>query len=62
MSVSCQTRTSAKSFNHLVGAGEQHWGHGEVQVLGGLQVDPKLELGHLENYKLSKKFVMPAVS
>jgi hypothetical protein len=30
--------------------------------LGGLQVDPKLELGHLENYKLSKKFVMPAVS
>src|SRR6476620_5848079 len=39
-SVWCQQR---KSFNNLVGAGEERRGHFEAERLGGLQIDEQLE-------------------
>ena len=39
--------TFAASFNHLVGATEQRWRHGEAERLGGLEIDHKLKLGRL---------------
>jgi hypothetical protein len=38
-------RAPAISFDHLVGAGEEGWGHFEPERLRGLEVDHKLELG-----------------
>src|SRR5262245_52759121 len=37
------------SFDHLVGDGEQLWGHSEAEHRGGLGVDDKLELARLHN-------------
>jgi hypothetical protein len=34
-----EKRTSRRLFNHLIGAGEQRGRHGEVERLGGLEVD-----------------------
>ena len=37
----------AHLFDHLVGAGEQRWGHFEAERLGSLQIDHQLEIGRL---------------
>jgi hypothetical protein len=49
MSALCQKRTRAVQqrtslFDHIVGATEHQWRHGETQRLGGLEVDHQLEL------------------
>jgi hypothetical protein len=31
------------SLDDLVGAGEDRWGHGETELLGGLQINDQLE-------------------
>src|SRR6266446_968406 len=37
----------AASFDHLVGASEDRWRHGEAERLGGVQIDHQLEGGRL---------------
>src|SRR5262252_6227443 len=44
MSVLCHKRTSAASFDHIVGATEQQRWHVEVQRLGGLEIDDQFKL------------------
>jgi hypothetical protein len=52
MSALGHKRTSAKSFDYLVGACEQCRRHGYAQRIGGLQVDYKLELGRLFHWDI----------
>ena len=41
-------------FDHIVGAGEQQRWHGEIQRLGGLEVDHQLELDRGLDGKLAR--------
>ena len=36
-------------FDHLVGASEERWWHGETERSGGLQIDDQLKFGGLLN-------------
>ena len=38
---------TASLFNHLIGAGEQHWRHSEAEGLGRLEVDDQFKLSWL---------------
>ena len=49
MSVLCQNQTFCRSFDHLIGASEQRWRHGETEHPGRLGVDHQLELGRLHH-------------
>src|SRR5215510_8058315 len=40
------------SLDHLVGAGEQCWGHVDAKRLGGLEVDGQFELGRLQKRQI----------
>jgi hypothetical protein len=54
MSALCQKQTSGCLFDHLVGAREQRWRHGEAERLGGGQVDDEIEFGRLLNRKIGR--------
>ena len=45
-------------FDHLVGAGEEGFGDGQPERLGGLEVDHKLELGRPLDGKLARFVVL----
>src|ERR1700728_2887137 len=42
------------SFDHLIGAGQEHRGHLEAEGLGGFQIDDELEPGELENRQFGR--------
>jgi hypothetical protein len=48
-----QKRTSHYSFDYVIGAREQVRRHGEAERLRGLEVDDELELGGLQDRKVS---------
>src|SRR5215216_2669266 len=49
----CQKQTSSL-LDHLIGAGEQRWRHGNAERPGGLKIDRKLELGWLQNRQVRR--------
>ena len=49
MSAMCQKRTSAVSFDHLVGKRDECWRDFEAKSLGGLKVEHEFELGRLHD-------------
>src|SRR6266478_6982950 len=51
---SCQTRTLARLFDHLVGAGEQRRRNVEAERLGGFHIDHQLELDRSLDRKLAR--------
>ena len=51
--LSAKSRHRSSLFDHLVGAGEQRWRHGEAEHLGGLEVDDQLELDRLHDRQVS---------
>ena len=50
----CAPQQVTASFNHFVGDSEQVGRHGEVQRLGGLEVDDKLESNRLQHRKVGR--------
>src|SRR5882672_9328415 len=44
-----QARTWMRSFDDLVGAGEDRWRDGEAERLGGIEIDNQLECGRMLN-------------
>ena len=54
MSALGQKRTSAELLDHIIGAGEQRWRHGETEHPGGLGVDDQLKLRGLDNWQLRR--------
>ena len=45
---------TASLFNHLVGAGKQHWRHSEAEGLSGLEVDDEFKLSWLLNGEVGR--------
>ena len=43
-----------RSFDDLVGTGEQRWRHGQPERLGGPQIDDQLELGRLLYWQVGR--------
>ena len=41
-----------RSLDHLVGAHEDRWGHGQAQRLGGVEIDYQLESGRLLDWQI----------
>ena len=61
MSALCQKRTHAPRqigglFDHLIGAAKQRKRYAQTEVLGSFQVDNKLDLGGLLNWKIGRFF------
>src|SRR5262245_60594730 len=49
---------STPSFDHLVGAREQHCGHFETEYLARLQVDDELELGRPQDRQVGRPLAL----
>jgi hypothetical protein len=56
MSALCQKRTSAASFDHIVGEREQPVGNLEAERLRGLEVDGQFELRGLYDRQVGGAF------
>src|SRR5260221_1724158 len=54
MSVSCQHRKSPFSFDHLIGAAEQHRWHFEAECSRSLEINTQLEFGRLVKRDISR--------
>src|ERR1700745_2660151 len=45
---------STPSFDHLVGASEEHWRHVEAEDFGGRQIDDEVEFGRLLHREIGR--------